>query len=158
RLTPAQIRDALREITHINEGAAIHRDEEKHKGGVMPEWNEADLRAQFERAKRAGWLPLFRDSAEQHKLEVSLLLGIASRETNIRQIKGDFRNGIYHGYGLMQIDIGTDRKFCEAWTPDMVAESIERGAQILAGKRAYLVARGISDPRAWAAAYNTGEG
>lgn len=124
----------------------------------MARWTEADLKGQFESAKSKGWLRLFETSAAAHAFPTELLIAIASRETNIRQIKGDFRGGIYHGYGLMQIDIGTDSMFCRAWTPEKVGESIERGAQILAAKRQYLIGHGIQDLKAVAAAYNTGEG
>ena len=29
---------------------------------------------------------------------------------NLKNIKGDFRDGIYHGYGAMQVDIGNDSR------------------------------------------------
>src|SRR5215471_8403512 len=124
----------------------------------MAEWTEADLRSQCESAKANGWLPYFDEAAQQYEFPVELLLAIASHETNMRNIKGDFRNGVYHGYGIMQVDIGTDPEFCRNWTPEKVKESIDRGTQILVGKRSYLAGHHITDLKAIAAAYNTGEG
>ena len=124
----------------------------------MANWTENDLKAQFQRTQISGWLPLFEAAAQTHSFEVELLLAIGSRETNLRNIKGDFYNGIYHGYGIMQVDIGTDPAFCASWTEARVQESIERGTEILAEKRAYLADKGITDPKAIAAAYNTGQG
>jgi len=124
----------------------------------MANWTEADLTRQFEHAKQNGWLAYFEAGAQQHSFPVELLLAISSRETNLRNIKGDFRDGIYHGYGVMQVDVGTDPAFCKAWTPEAVDESVQCGCRILAGKRAYLVKKQCTDLKAIAAAYNTGEG
>jgi hypothetical protein len=122
----------------------------------MSNWTEADLQRQFNNALNAGWLPHFEIAALVHGFDPELLLAIASRETDMRNIKGDFRDGIYHGYGLMQVDIGTYPDFCHAWTPDNVQGSIETGAEILSGKRQALAAQGVTDLRAVVAAYNTG--
>ena len=124
----------------------------------MAQWTETDLRSQFTSAKAHGWLPYFEEAAQQSAFPVELLLAIASRETNMRNIKGDFHNEVYHGYGIMQVDIGTDPEFCRNWTPEKVKESIDRGTQILVGKRSYLAGHHITDLKAIAAAYNTGEG
>jgi hypothetical protein len=124
----------------------------------MANWTEADLRKQYESAKQNGWLAHFQDAAQLHRFPVALLLAISSRETNMRNIKGDFRDGLYHGYGIMQVDIGTNPEFCKAWTPDQVKESVQCGCRILSGKRAYLAKKQITDLKAIAAAYNTGEG
>ena len=124
----------------------------------MANWTEADLRKQYKSTKQNGWLPYFEDAARQHGFPVELLLAISSRETNLRNIKGDFRNGVYHGFGVMQVDIGTDPAFCKAWTPNQIKESVQCGCRILAGKRAYLAKKQCTDLKAIAAAYNTGEG
>lgn len=124
----------------------------------MANWTEADLTRQFKQAQQNGWLAYFEAAAQQQDFPVELLLAISSRETNLRNIKGDFRDGIYHGYGVMQVDIGTDPAFCKTWTAEKVNESVERGCRILAGKRAYLAKKQCTDLRAIAAAYNTGEG
>jgi hypothetical protein len=121
-------------------------------------FTQAQLKAQLDDVTRAGWLPFFQAAAIQTGIPVELLLAIGSRETNLKNIKGDFRKGEYHGFGIMQVDIGTDRAFCEAWTEAKVAESIIKGATILRAKFAYLRHRGI--PGSWkntAAAYNAGE-
>lgn len=116
----------------------------------------AQLSAEFDRVVKIGWLPLFAAAAKQYNFSTSLLLAIASRETNLTSIKGDFRDGQYHGYGIMQIDIATDPAFCSTWNPTKLAESINEGALILSEKRAQLVAAGITDPHALAASYNAG--
>jgi soluble lytic murein transglycosylase-like protein len=103
-----------------------------------------------------GWLPWFMQAAQKYGFPPPMLLAIGSRETNLTNIKGDFRNGVWHGYGIMQVDIGTDPVFCAQWTPAQVQESITLGASILSDKRATLAANSIRDPRAIAAAYNTG--
>jgi hypothetical protein len=91
--------------------------------------------AQYERAKRDGWLDHFIAVAGRADFAPHLLLGISSRETNVKNIRGDFREGVYHGFGLMQVDVGTDPDFCREWKPSMVEESIARGAKILDEKR-----------------------
>lgn len=124
----------------------------------MTNWSETDLKNQLHNAVSSGWLPYFQVAAQLNGFPVEFVLGIASRETNMRNIKGDLRNGVYHGYGIMQVDVGTDPDFCRTWSPDKVEGSIQRGVKILAGKRDYLAAQGITDMKAIAAAYNTGEG
>ena len=64
----------------------------------MANWTERDLARQFERAN--GWIKFFKTAAERYQLPPEILLAIASRETNMRNIIGD--GG--HGYGIMQID------------------------------------------------------
>ncbi|HTS66489.1 MAG TPA: hypothetical protein VMH28_30905 [Candidatus Acidoferrales bacterium] len=124
----------------------------------MANWTEADITRQFNHAKANGWIPFFEASAASHGFDAEFLLAIASRETNMQNIKGDIQNGVAHGFGIMQVDIGTDPAFCAAWTPDKVQESVERGTQILTEKRDSLAAKSITDPKAIAAAYNTGQG
>lgn len=121
-------------------------------------WKKEDLAAQYARVKAAGWLDYFSQSADTHNFDMEELLAIGSRETSLQNIKGDFRGGIYHGYGVMQVDISTDPDFCHTWTPDKVQASIERGTQILAGKRAYLAQHHVTDPKDYFAAYNCGQG
>ncbi len=124
----------------------------------MSQWTNADLKAQFDSAVANGWMQFFEASAAQYGFDVELLLAIASRETNMRNIKGDFRGGVWHGYGIMQVDIGTNPTFCNAWTDSDVEGSIDCGTKILQGKKTYLAGKGIADVKAIAAAYNTGEG
>jgi hypothetical protein len=72
----------------------------------MANWTENDLKRQFERAKKNGWIKTFKSAAATYQLPPEVLMAITSRETNMRNIIED--GG--HGYGLMQID---DRSFPE---------------------------------------------
>lgn len=40
-------------------------------------------------------------------VDILLVAAIGDRETNWRNILGDFHDGVHHGYGYMQLDIGT---------------------------------------------------
>jgi soluble lytic murein transglycosylase-like protein len=122
----------------------------------MADWTETDLSTQLNSAISSGWLPYFANAAQQNGFDTEFLLAIASRETNMRNIKGDFHDGAYHGFGIMQVDIGTDPAFAAAWTPGNIEGSVQRGTAILAGKRDSLAAKNITDLKAIAAAYNTG--
>src|SRR6478609_2988547 len=66
----------------------------------MANWTENDLKRQFERAKKNGWIKTFKSAAATYQFPPEVLMAIASRETNMRNIIGD--GG--HGYGLVQID------------------------------------------------------
>jgi hypothetical protein len=123
----------------------------------MANWIEADLARQLNRAKSSGWIPLFQAAADAGRFDIAFLLAIASRETNLQNIKGDYRDGAFHGFGVMQVDAASDPDFCARWTPGQVELSIAKGAAILAGKRDSLAAKSITDLKAIAAAYNTGE-
>src|SRR5437667_11714235 len=59
-----------------------------------------NLKPQFERARHEGLLALLTAAAQAHHLPTAYVLGVASRETNIRNILGDAG----HGHGVMQID------------------------------------------------------
>jgi ABC-type xylose transport system substrate-binding protein len=119
-------------------------------------WTPGDLEKQYRDAALRGWIHFFRKAALTYGFDASLLLAIASRETNVRQIKGDWHDGEYHGFGLMQIDCRTDPEFCANWKPEQAEASIERGAAILAAKRQQLAAADCTDLRAIVAAYNAG--
>jgi hypothetical protein len=122
----------------------------------MANWSEADLKRQLSHATSSAWIPYFDAAAQLNGFSTEFLLAIASRETNLLNIKGDFHDGVYHGFGVMQVDVGTDPEFCANWTSDQLEGSIQRGAKILAGKRDSLAAKAITDPKSIAAAYNTG--
>lgn len=100
---------------------------------------KAQLKIQYNRAVSLGWIPIFTESCAKHRIAVALVLAIASRETNMKNIRGDFRGGKYHGYGPMQVDIGTDAAFARNWKADDAAAGIKRGIEILAEKRAQLI-------------------
>lgn len=122
------------------------------------QWTEADLEAQYQRAISSGWAPYFEAAAQQHNFQPELLMAIASRETNMKNIKGDVEGGVCQGYGIMQVDIKNNPSFCASWTEDDVQGSIKEGAAMLAEKRDALAHYGITDPRLIAAAYNCGQG
>ena len=124
----------------------------------MANWTETDLTRQFNRVTASGWIPFFESAAQQNGFDTEFLLAIASRETNLQNIKGDFHDGAFHGFGIMQVDVGTDPAFCASWTEQQVEPSIQRGTEILVEKRKSLAAKNITDPKAIAAAYNTGAG
>lgn len=96
-----------------------------------------EIKKQYDRIKAAGWLPYFEAASTRVALKgftTAHLLAIGSRETNLKNIRGDFRGGQYHGFGVMQVDIGTDAEYAKTWTATKVEPSIRRGGEILASK------------------------
>lgn len=93
---------------------------------------------QYEYAKKEGWIDHFIHAAGVYGFEPSLLMAIASRETNMRNIRGDYRGGEYHGFGLMQVDIGTDKAFSTTGAWKDARKTILRGAKILDEKRSFI--------------------
>lgn len=127
-------------------------------GHSVTNWKPADLKKEFEHANSCGWMPHFQAAAQALDFPCELLLAIASRETGMSNKLGDFKNGKARGYGIMQVDIGTDPEFCCTWNENLVKESIRRGAEILAEKRAYLAKKNIATTKNILAAYNAGQG
>jgi Transglycosylase SLT domain len=115
------------------------------------------LAQQLTRARNNGWIPFFSEAAQKFNFSLPLLIAIASRETNIKNIIGD--SG--HGHGIMQID---DRSFPDFTNSDRAKDprqNILKGGEVLSGKRRFLSQKGISGDllmRASIAAYNGGEG
>ncbi|KAF0246282.1 MAG: Lytic transglycosylase catalytic [bacterium] len=111
------------------------------------------LREQLNYCKKSGWFPLFEQAAKDHQLELSMLLAIASRETNIRNIIGDAG----HGRGIMQIDDRSHKEFLRdhhnngGLNPET---NIDYGASVLAQN--LKIFRGNYANAI--AAYNTGTG
>ncbi len=101
-----------------------------YKGRTIPDW----IVQQYEKTKKRGWLPAFQREAQRIGETTAGLLGISSRETNIENIRGDFRNGHYNGFGAMQVDIGTDPEYARTWSPVNWERGIIRGADILKSK------------------------
>jgi hypothetical protein len=99
-----------------------------------PSWNPNDLRRQFERTAAEGWLPHFAEAARAFGFDWALLLGIASRETNIHQIVGD--GG--HGHGIMQIDDRYHAEFIRSGSWQDPRLNILKGAEILSGARSTI--------------------
>lgn len=102
----------------------------------MPNWTERDLQRQLNALRNAGWAPYFDAAAASYQFEPTLLIAIASRETNLRNIIGD--GG--HGYGVMQIDDRSYPDWCHSGAWKNVQSAILKGAQVLDGKRADLKA------------------
>jgi hypothetical protein len=94
-----------------------------------------ELKAQYEQAKLRGWIPYFQSAARMYKFAVADLMGIASRESNMKNIKGDLHDGQYHGFSLMQLDIRSHREWIESGQWQDVQTAILKGAQALAEKR-----------------------
>lgn len=104
---------------------------------LAPRWTPHDIDVQFNKVLRNRWGPFFSDAARQYGFDVSLILGIASRETNIEQIVGD--KG--HGRGIMQIDDRAFPDFINSGQWKDVRLNIAFGAYVL--RTAYqTIARG----------------
>lgn len=80
------------------------------------------------------WIPAFLAAGRDYNWPPALLMAIASRETNMRNIIGD--SG--HGFGLMQIDIRSFPDFCHSGAWRNPALGIHTGAQVLDQKRTMI--------------------
>ncbi len=96
----------------------------------------AQAKNQLNRAESNDWIKDFKEAAKQYKVAVDVLLAIASRETNMRNIIGDGGRGA----GLMQIDIGTDPTFKTSGAWKDASASIQKGAEIFREKIDQIVA------------------
>jgi hypothetical protein len=101
----------------------------------IPRW----LVVQYDRAKTNGWITSFRDAAGKYNHKIEDVMAIASRESNMDNIKGDFRDGSYHGYSLMQLDIGSHKKFIQSGEWLNAGKAIMKGAEALAEKRDLII-------------------
>jgi hypothetical protein len=97
----------------------------------MPEWTDNDLQRQFHQISGNGWLASFRQAANDYRFPVEVLLGIASRETNMQNIVG---NG-GHGYGIMQIDDRSFPDWCHSGAWRDAGAGIRTGALVLDARR-----------------------
>lgn len=97
----------------------------------MPNWTKNDLKRQYTRIAGAGWIDFFKTAGTDYDFDPLLLMAIASRETNIRNIVGD--NG--HGYGIMQIDDRSFPEWCHSGVWRDPEQAILKGAHVLDGKR-----------------------
>jgi Transglycosylase SLT domain len=97
----------------------------------MANWTENDLKRQFERAKKNGWIKTFKSAAATYQFPPEVLMAIASRETNMRNIIGD--GG--HGYGLMQIDDRSFPEWCNSGLWKDPHAGIQKGALVLHSKQ-----------------------
>jgi soluble lytic murein transglycosylase-like protein len=115
------------------------------------------LAQQLTRAGNNGWIPFFMEAAQRFNFPVALLLGIASRETNFRNILCD--GG--HGHGIMQIDDRSFPDFTNSGRALDPRQNILKGGEVLSRKRQFFSRKAISGDllmRASVAAYNGGEG
>jgi hypothetical protein len=97
-----------------------------------------EIQIEFNRAKANGWIPMFTEAGAGFGFSPGLLMGIASRETNMENIEGDFQHDGPHGFGIMQIDKGTNPTFCLSGGWKNVEASIHMGASILASKQVQI--------------------
>jgi len=114
------------------------------------------LSQQLARARERGWIAFFAEAAQTFNFPVALLIAIASRETNMRNIIGD--NG--HGHGIMQIDDRSFPDFTSSPRAKDPRQNILKGGEVLNGKRRFLSNKGVSGDllmRGSVAAYNGGE-
>lgn len=93
-----------------------------------------EIQIEFDRAKANGWLPMFAAAGAAYGFSAALLMGIASRETNMMNIEGD--GG--HGFSLMQIDIRSFPQFCLSGQWKSVEASIHMGASVLSSKQVQI--------------------
>lgn len=98
------------------------------------------FQAQFKYAIDHGFLPVIQREAARIGETSAHVLAICSRETNVRNIRGDFRDGQYHGFGLMQVDRGTDPHFAATWSETNFEAGVIRGCEIYAQKCADVAA------------------
>jgi len=113
-----------------------------------------DLLAEYERAKK-NW-PFIADMERAHKLPALLLYAVGSRESDLRNIKGDFSQRLgepskrFHGFGVWQRD--SQHGVGESYLLD-VRRQAEDAAVMLAENHA-----AFNDWAAAVAAYNCGPG
>lgn len=99
------------------------------------------LKNQFQTVLQKGWLPYFQEASQKFNFPVELLLGLASRETNLEPrylvVPGDGGNG----FGLLQIDRRSYPVWVQSGAWHDPRECILKGAEILQLKRQALVRR-----------------
>jgi hypothetical protein len=97
----------------------------------MSDWTNEDLQGHFRTAGDHGWIAHFEQAASDYAFPLAILIAIASRETDMRNIIGD--GG--HGYGIMQIDDRSFPDWCHSGAWKDVRSGIMKGALVLDGKR-----------------------
>ena len=101
----------------------------------MPTPTKSQLLNQLHGLRNTGFADKLKQQATANNLPTQFFFGIASRETNCRNILGDQINGQFHGVGIVQIDIqhpiARNARDTGTWktNPDPL---IEFGAQMLA--------------------------
>lgn len=92
-----------------------------------------------------GYLPVIQREAARIGETTAQILAICSRETNMRNIRGDFRNGVAYGFGLMQVDRGTDPHFAGTWSASNFEAGVVRGCDIYQQKFE-IIRRNVGQP------------
>lgn len=118
----------------------------------MATWTRQDLINQYQAAKSSGWIDAFRTAAAHYQIPVEILVAIASRETNMRNILGD--GG--HGHGVMQIDDRSFPQWCASGKWKDPHKAIDMGAWVLSDKIAKAAKVGKDSLRVGIASYNAG--
>jgi len=102
----------------------------------MPTPAPSQLLIQLKRLRDTGFDDKLEQHATAHGFPTPFFFAIASRETNCKNILGDQQNGVFHGVGIIQIDIqhpiAKAARDSGSWktNPDPL---IEFGAKLLAG-------------------------
>jgi Transglycosylase SLT domain len=63
------------------------------------------LEKQLQTIRSNGLFAKLEKAARAHGIETAYLLAIGSRESGLRNILGDYRGGLAHGVGILQIDV-----------------------------------------------------
>lgn len=108
---------------------------EQGKKKIQPIKPEDLYRQQYQRAQKQGYDEEFDKASQRTGIRKEVLMGVGSRETNMRNIIGDGGRGA----GLMQVDIGTDAAFKASGAWKDAGASIQRGADILKEKFDWLI-------------------
>jgi hypothetical protein len=104
--------------------------------------SELGLRSQFNRAKAAGWLPFFMSG--DYGMRGPILMGIASRESNLSQVVGDYGlDGRPNGFSLMQIDKRSYPEWVASGKWKDVGTAVKMGAFVLRSKYNQAEAAGV---------------
>lgn len=123
---------SIRPAARIKRGLSALSADEPHLTTMKA--TPKQLLDQYLRVQGNDWLVYFEQAAKTGKTSVSHVLGIGSRETNLKNIRGDKRNGIWNGFGVMQVDIKTDPEYARNWSPSNARAGIIRGGEIYAAK------------------------
>jgi hypothetical protein len=119
---------------------------------------DSQLRSQYENASSIGLRTACREAEAKYDLPPGLMLAIASRETNMRNINGD--GG--HGRGVFQIDDRYHQPFLRKHgSPPPVAEAAMYAASLIASNMKYAKEQGVPEKdrlRVAVAGYNAGMG
>ena len=67
--------------------------------------SKTQILTQLRRLRNTGFAPKLEQHATAHGFPTAFFFAIASRETNCQNILGDKQNGVFHGVGIVQIDI-----------------------------------------------------